>query len=221
MRECARCAIAIEGDWHRCPLCGAPTHGEPGIDPYPTVALEYSRRKLVRLLLIASAVVIAASLLAQLLFGTDPSGIGVGRSIWLGIITMWLVAVTAVRKRRNLAKSTVYFIVVAGALTAYWDYLTGWHGWALSYAIPSLCAGAILALQITVRILRVDAADHIVHTGLAVLLGLTPLVFLGFGWVHAPLLSLGCGMLSLIALAHLLISRSGEVVHELRTRLHL
>ena len=69
MRRCGTCAVDLEGDWRTCPLCGAATEGDASPDPYPTVALEYSRRRIFRLLFAASAVVILGSLGVQLLFG--------------------------------------------------------------------------------------------------------------------------------------------------------
>lgn len=221
MRRCATCAVDVEGDWRTCPLCGAPAEGETTPDPYPTIALEYSRKRIFRLLFAASAVVILGSLGVQLLFGTGEHGIGVWRTVWMSVVAMWMVVGTAVRKRRNLAKTVVYLVILVGLLCAYWDYLAGWDGWALSYAVPATCGGAILALLLTVRIVRIEVGEHIVHTGLAVLLGLAPLVFVGLGWVREPLPSVACGVLSFLALALLVFTRGAEVRHELGKRLHL
>lgn len=221
MTRCAECSVAVEGTWVDCPLCGARLEGEACGDPFPAVTLEFSRRRVLRTLFLASLAVIVLSFAAQLLFNRDGDGIGVLRSLWMGVAAMWLVVLMAVRKRRNVAKGTVYLVVLVGLSVTYWDYLTGWHGWSLTYAVPSLCACSIVALMITVRVMRIEAGEHVVHTGLAVLLGLAPIGFLGFGWVADPLPSIVCGVLSLVALAILQFARGGEVRHELGKRLHL
>ena len=52
MRRCPDCTVAVEGDWVRCPLCGTELLGEPVPGPYPTVPLRFSRRRVLRVLLL-------------------------------------------------------------------------------------------------------------------------------------------------------------------------
>src|SRR4029078_8059788 len=146
---------------------------------------------------------------------------GVLRSVWLGVITMWLVVLMAVRKRRNVDKGTVYLVVLVGLVCVYWDYLTGWRGWSLTYAVPILDACSIVALLITVRLMRIEVGEHILYSGLTVLLGLAPIGFLALGWVTNPLPSGICGALSILALVPMQLARGGDVRHELSKRLHL
>lgn len=221
MRRCTECAVDIEGHWSRCPLCAAPLTGVAVRSPLPAVPLTFSRRRVLRALFLTSIVVILASFLAQLLFGRQFDGIGVLRSLWLGVSAMWLVVLMAARKRRNLAKGTVYLVVMVGLVCVYWDYLTGWQGWSLTYAVPILCGSSIVALLITVRVMRIEVGEHILYTGLAVLLGLAPLGFLALGWVTDPLPSVICGALSIVALGALRLGGRPEVRHELAKRLHL
>lgn len=221
MRRCAECAVDIEGHWTRCPLCMSPVTGDAIGDPLPAVPLRFSRRRVFRVLFATSIAVILGSLAAQLLFSRGPAGIGVLRLVWLGVITMWLVVLMAVRKRRNVAKGTVYLVILVGLLCVYWDYLTGWHRWSLTYAVPIVCACAIVALLITVRVLRIEVGEYIVYSGLTMILGLTPLGFLAFGWVTTPLPSGICGALSVFALVMIQVTRGAYLRHELTKRLHL
>ena len=101
MRRCPDCAVAVEGDWARCVLCGASLVGEPVPGPYPTVPLRFSRRRVLRVLALTSLAVAVLSFLAQLLFGPDDDGIGALRSVWLGIVTTWLVVVMAIRSEER------------------------------------------------------------------------------------------------------------------------
>lgn len=221
MRRCTECAVDIEGAWTQCPLCKARVDGESSRNAFPSVPLTFSRRRVLRILFLSSIVVIVASFAAQLLFGRGPAGFGALRSVWLGISAMWLVVLMAARKRHNLAKNTVYLVFLVGAVCVYWDYLTGWYGWSLNYAVPIVSASAIVALLITVRVMRTEVGEHIVYSGLTVVLGLAPIVFLIFGWVNEPLPSAICGAISVTALVLLQLARGAEVRHELAKRLHL
>ncbi|MBK0419617.1 hypothetical protein JD276_11290 [Leucobacter sp. CSA1] len=221
MRRCADCSVRIEGGWSHCPLCGAAVAGEAAPSPLPAVPLAFSRRRVLRVLFLTSIAIILSSFLAQLLFRRELDGIGVLRSVWLGVCAMWLVVLMAVRKRRNVAKGTVYLVIVVGLVCVYWDYLTGWRGWSLSYAVPIVCASSIVALLITVRLMRIEVGDHILYSGLTVLLGLAPIVFLMLGWVSHPLPSIICGALGLLVLLLLQLDQGPEMRHELAKRLHL
>lgn len=186
--------------------------------PLPAVPLKFSRRRLLTVLTFASLGLVIASFAVQLLFGHD--GVGVVRSVWLGVVAMWLVVLTAVRKRRNVAKSTVYLVIIVGLICVYWDFLTGWHGWALTYAVPIMSASAAVGLLITVRLMRMELGKYVVYSGVTALLGLLPILFVVFGWVTNPVPSLICIALSAIVLVLQLI-RIRSLGHELGKRFHL
>ncbi|GAA2178076.1 DUF6320 domain-containing protein [Leucobacter tardus] len=220
MSRCTACDVGIEGEWGQCPLCGSAVTGVPSPSPIPNVPLQFSRRRILTVLFLVSLGVILASFVVQLLFRHGDAGVGVLRSIWLGVVAMWLVVLMAVRKRRNVAKGTLYLLVLVGSVCVYWDYLTGWHGWSLTYAVPIMCAFAIVALVITVRIMRTDIGEYIVYSVLTVLLGLAPIVFLALDWVGTPIPSVICIALSVMALP-LHVSRARHIRHELAKRFHL
>ncbi|SDU80149.1 hypothetical protein SAMN04488544_0125 [Microlunatus sagamiharensis] len=221
MTRCPACRVEVEGAWSRCPLCGTPVSGTPGPSPLPAVPLRFSRRRLLRVVFLASLAVIAASFGVQLLLGAGQAGIGALRSVWLGLVTMWLVVLMAVRKRRNVAKGALYLVVVVGGASVYWDYLTGYRGWALTYAVPLVDACSVVALLISVHVMRTEVGDHILYSAVTVVLGLAPLVFLGLGWVGNPVPSTVCGALSLAVLLVLQGERRADVRHELAKRLNL
>ncbi|GAA4115967.1 DUF6320 domain-containing protein [Enteractinococcus coprophilus] len=185
------------------------------------MALSFSRRRIFRLLFFGSLAIILGSFAVQLFLGRGPAEFGAVRSVWLGVVTMWLVAVMAVRKRRNVAKSIVYLVLIVGLVCLYWDYLNGWQGWSLNYAIPIVCGSSILALLITVRSMRIEVGNYIVYSGITILLGLLPIVFLVFSWVTTTLPSAICVAVSVIALVVIQVYRGAEVRHELAKRLHV
>ena len=221
MSRCTACAADIEGRWAACPLCGEGVTGEATPSPIPAVPLTFSRRRVLKTLFLVSVAVIVASFLIQLFFTRDVSGIGVWRSVWLGVTAMWLVVLMAVRKRRNVAKGTVYLVTLISLVCVYWDYLSGWHDWSLTYAVPLVCASAIIALLISVQVMRVEVGEHIVYSGLTVVLGLSPIVFLVFDWVTNPWASWICIVLSAVALSVLQLARGSEIRHELAKRFNL
>ena len=137
MRRCPDCAVGVEGEWTRCPLCAATLEGTAAPSPYPAVPRRFRRRRVLRVLTLTSLAVISLSFLAQLLFRPEEQGLGALRSVWLGVVATWLVVLVAVSKRRNLAKFIVYLVALAGGVCVYWDYLTGWDAWSLTFVVPT------------------------------------------------------------------------------------
>lgn len=232
MKTCPECDARVVGSWSDCPLCGKPlitvtagseSRGEGGqpVDPLPVIRLRYSRKRAFRLLFWISLAVIAASFAAQLLFGRQSDSIGIWRSVWLGLTAMWLVVMMAARKRRNIAKGTVYLLVVVALVCVYWDYLTGWYGWSLTWAVPCLCGFSVMALLIAVEAMQIDASEYIVYSGLTALLGLVPIVFLVLGWVGVAGPSMVCIIISLGSLLALYVTQGKDIRHELKSRLNL
>lgn len=227
MSRCRGCEARVEGSWARCPLCG--TELEPLTDgtgpgsprpsePFPAVALRYSGRRVLRVLLLVSLGMVIASFALQLLLPHTESGWGWLRASWLGLATTWLLVLIALRERRNLARATAYLVVLVGLVSAYWDYLTGWHAWSLTYTVPIVCGSSIIAVLVLVRVRRMEPGDHVLYAALTIAVGLVPLLFLVLGWVTTPLPSLLCAAL---ALAQVTVSRGREVLRELSRRLHL
>lgn len=221
MKRCSQCSVEIAGDWQNCPLCAEPTRGHASPSPFPSIGLNFSRRHVFQMLFFGSLAIIIGSFAVQLLLGRGPAEFGAVRSVWLGVVTMWLVAVMAVRKRRNVAKSIVYLVLIVGLVCLYWDYLNGWQGWSLNYAIPIVCGSSIIALLITVRAMRMEVGNYIIYSGITILLGLLPIAFLVFGWVTTTLPSAICVAVSVLALVVIQVYRGAEVRHELAKRLHV
>lgn len=221
MNSCAECGVDVEGRRSKCPLCGANLQGEAVPAPLPTVALEYSRRRLYQVVLLVSVAGVLVSFAVQLFFPHDDASLGVGRSIWLGVSAMWLVVLTSVRKRSNVAKSTAYLVVIVSLVCVYWDYLTDWHQWSLTYTVPIVSAAAAVGLLITVRLMRLDVGDYIVYSWQTVVFGVVPIIFALLGWTTNPLPSFICGGITAGIVAPIELARARSMAHELGKRLHL
>lgn len=220
MSHCPDCDADVRGDWRGCPLCGEPLAGgsNPAPAPWPDVPLRFDSRQVMRVLLLVSVVVIAGAFGALVIFPAPFNGL---RLTAFGLAALWLVVVIAVRKRRNVAKSIVYLVVVTSLLSLYGDYLGGWRGWSTTYVIPITCSASIIALLIAVRIARMRPGDYVVYSWLTILMGVVPALFVAFGWVTNPLpswISVGLSVLMLVAMQAF---RGGEIQHELSKRLHV
>lgn len=219
MRRCPECQADIKGNWTKCPLCHTPLEGgKPVSSPYPDVALRFDRNKGQRILVVASFFIILASFPLGLFWRGQFGGL---QGALFGILTMWLAVLVLIRKRRNLAKGILYLLVSLSLICAYLDYLVGWTGWSLTYAIPILCCSSLLAMFLAVRFVKMKAGDYVLYVLSAALLGLVPMLFLILEWVFNPIPSWTSVGLSVVLLLLILLFRGSEIRRELAKRLFI
>lgn len=221
MKYCTSCCAYIEGDWKNCPLCGQslnPSNEKGTSNPYPAIPLRFNRKKVLRLLTFFT-------LLTGFLF------IGI-EEIWLdqsqglklavlAILSLWTVVYTVIRKRRNIAKSILYLMVIVSIISIYLDYLLEWNGWSTTYVIPIICIFADLALTISVKLIFPEVGDYILYLLIVVILGFFPAVFLFFNWTTNPILSLLSVAISAIMFVVLFVSHRKVIVHEWEKRMQI
>lgn len=219
MNVCQECKVTVNGDWINCPLCHQPleTASEtPTLNPYPDIPLRFNKKQVMRILAIISVATISFSLIVELFFLHSQRGLNI---ISFGIISMWLVVLIIIRKRRNIAKSILYLIISLSLLSIYWDYVEEWSGWSTTHAVPMICIFSLIAMYIAVRLVKVEVGDYILYFLSAALIGLIPAVFLVFDWVTNPVpswLSIGISTLMLVMT---FIFYRGEVLRELEKRM--
>lgn len=221
MKYCTSCCADIEGDWKNCPLCGQslnPSNEIGTSNPYPAIPLRFNRKKVLSLLTFFT-------LLTGFLF------IGI-EEIWLdqsqglklavlAILSLWTVVYTVIRKRRNIAKSILYLMVIVSIISIYLDYLLEWNGWSTTYVIPIICIFADLALTISVKLIFPEVGDYILYLLIVVILGFFPAVFLFFNWTTNPILSLLSVAISAIMFVVLFVSHRKVIVHEWEKRMQI
>lgn len=216
--RCRGCGVEIVGEWSACPLCQGTLDGAPVASPHPDVPLRYDVRRLLMWLAGVSLLLVVGSLVAVQFFRGPISGF---RLVWFALVSVWLVVLTVVRKRRNVAKMIVYTVTVGSLLTLYADHLRGWEGWSVDWVIPILCSSAIVAVFVAVRIARMEPADFIIYLWSTVVMGMLPAIPLALGWTGYDLPSWISIILAGVALLFVCTLHSGATGAELRKRLSI
>ena len=88
-----------------------------------------------------------------------PTGIWWSLFAVLGLGCGWLWAVVGIVKKAKLLNNIVWQLVLISGVAFLWDWLTGWRGWSVDYVFPSVCIGAMLAVIILSRVLRMPDRD--------------------------------------------------------------
>lgn len=221
MNYCSHCRVSVKGDWERCPLCDTKLErkeGERLASPYPNTPLRFDKQKATKLLLAVSFLIIIATYLLGLLWKGQVQGL---QGALFGIMTMWLVVLIIIRKRRNLIKSIFYLLVSLSFICAYFDYVIGWTGWSTTYAVPIICGSSIVAMFLTVRFIKIKTGDYILYLMAAALVGLIPILFLFLNWVTKAWPAWISFGLSLIMLILIFIFQGKEIKKEIQKRMFI
>lgn len=220
MRKCDKCKVSVKGDWEVCPLCQTPLDVSKPVEisSLPDIPLRYHRQRLTRLLIAISLLIIFTTFILGYWWRGSIEVLEAGL---FGVMTMWLVVITIIRKRRNLAKSLLYLLVILALVCVYLDYLAGWTGWSTTYAIPIICCTTVVSMFIVTRITRMKPGDYVLYLTTADLIGLVPIVFLLFDWVNYSLPSWISIGISFVMLVLMFIVRRAVVWNELKKRLFI
>ena len=225
LKYCEKCRVTVIGSHQSCPLCQREleeneTEGrdrETEEDLFPKLEKLYHRNLCFKIITFLSCLLIIISVFLNLLLS---GGHGWAYIIIAAACCFWITFYIAFRKRRNVEKAILYMEVLISVLCFLWDYFTGCHGWALDFVIPILGMVTIAALFIISRFLHSEDGDDMIYLILGSLLGIVPLLFYAFHWLHFFYLSLLCAAASIIFLTAVLIFQGDRLKEEIQRRMH-
>jgi len=221
MRHCYNCKVDIKGDHNTCPLCHESLlleNNSAEQNPYPDIPLRFNKQQVVKLLIIVSIITIGLWFIME---GLSSHQITPLKLVLLGVMSMWLVVLIIIRKRRNIAKGIVYLIISLSLIGVYFDCLDGFGGWSTTYVVPIICSFAIIAMFIAVRVVRLEVGDYVLYLLVATLLGLIPALFLLFDLVTQPIPAMVSVGLSGVMLILILVFWGSDILGELKKRMHI
>lgn len=221
---CPNCGCAIRGYKAACPLDNEPltvtvdARAAEARDLFPATEQKTNRLLLIRLFAFIS---LAAFVTSVILDFTLDLPLNLPLMTLLGIVSSWSSIGAVVIRRRQVSKIVSWQVTILSLLLVAWDWILGWQGFSLNFAIPIILLAAQASLYILARALHLESGDYLVYLLLCALLGLVPLLFLIFGWVTVSLPSVICVGVSLLMIAGALIFQGRTIKHELSKRLHI
>ncbi|WP_225742790.1 DUF6320 domain-containing protein [Marinilactibacillus sp. Marseille-P9653] len=217
MNPCPHCKTIVKGEWSECPLCGKQIvkleQAEVASDPFPAIPLRFNRARITKLLTLISVVAIVIYFLVQWLWSFEFFGLDY---VVFGIMSMWMVVLIIIRKRRNITKGILYLILLLSGISLYFDFINDWSGWSITYSIPIICIFALVAMFLAIQMVRLDTEEYVLYLQAAALLGFIPLIFLLLGWTTQPLPSLISFMISTMMFWSVIILQGKEIRRTLR-----
>jgi len=184
MKYCNACNVRVRGTYERCVLCGntlsALDDSADQEEIFPVVPPYYESRLAMRIMIFISLAAIITSFAVRMIF---PTSVNWPIFVLFGIISSWLSMVVILRKGRNIPKVIIWQVTIVPVLAVFWDWQTGWRGWALDYLIPALYLAAEVVMYVTAKIMKLSIRDYIIYAFFDGLFGIIPILFILLHWV--------------------------------------
>ncbi len=220
MQHCEHCKIYSKETRESCPLCGnklSPYTEDEVKQNFPEVSSYLKSHLKLRLLILSTIILGVVSFTIRAIYPTE---LNWPFLLMLVLGSIWLDIVFLVRKRFHLAKKIFSQVFILSLLSLFWDYTTGYRGWAISYVFPILCILALILMYSLAIIMKLSPRDYITYAVLSSVFGIFPLLFILLGMVKPPYPSIISISVSLIFLSAIFILQGESMRGEFKKKMH-
>lgn len=225
MKACNECHVNIETGGEFCPLCGAALQPAttnaitPPPNPYPDLGGRTAQYNvLLRVFIFLSLLAVGASVLVNLLV---PVGFWWCLIVIAGVAWLWLAIPPMLRRGANYAKRAVFLAIFTSLLVVALDFIIGWQGWSVTYAVPGLFCGGTFAIGMMVIFNRTSWAQYVFYQVLMGVFGFVPLLLYFLGISQSLVMVLITAGLSLASLLVTVVFGDRSLKHDFKRRFHL
>lgn len=219
MKYCPRCKVTVRGMTNYCPLCQGKISGEDTSPFFPAVPTIYEKYKLFFQILALSG--IGIGIIAVTVNLMIPHTGNWSLLVLLGIGCLWLSVGVSARNLHHVTLVIMNQSILGSLFFVLWDFVVGWKGWSIDYAVPILLMVSLLTMQILIKAKGIKTEDYMVCTSFHAFVGLVPLVLFLTGALNQVIPTLICIALSGLLLAGMLIFKWGELLEEYHKRFRI
>lgn len=224
LRQCNRCKIKIVDDTIECPLC----HGVVDMDEdramnEPSVSITYpdvsSSIRLIRLIIrviLFAAIVTEVTVLIVNYF--TYSNVWWSLIVGVGLLYGCVTLLYSVQERKSMQRIIQVQLIFSIILVISLDYLLGYRGWSLGYAIPIALIGVDIAM-VTLMIVRINGWQHFIMTEIVTFLMSVVLLVLNIlGKVHGLFFALSAAVITGLILLGTIMLGQKRISNEIKRR---
>lgn len=132
-----------------------------------------------------------------------------------GAACCWVAVMTAIIKRRNLLKNSLWQLLFISGACVVWDFLTEWKGWSADFVIPFASLVILFSVIGIAKIRKLEKEEYLFYTVLAAMYGLLPFLLLVLDVVQIRYPSIICSGISFLVLIWICIFRFKDFTTEL------
>ena len=220
MSRCKQCNVEILDETERCPLCHAVLEKTvEGENMYPNVRTMTRRLALLSRIYLFVAILVEALLIylnvlsdSEMFWSAIPG---------LAMLYGYLVLRYAILGKSGYKGKIIVLTLIAILMVVAIDFVVGYRGWSVNYALPSAILLVDAGILILMCINRRNWQSYMMWQIFMILCSVVPLVLYAVGIVTAPILALLAFAFSAALFLGTLIIGDRRARTELRRRFHV
>ena len=220
MSRCKQCNVEILDETERCPLCHSVLEKTVEVENmYPNVRTMTRRLALLSRIYLFVAILVEALLIylnvlsdSEMFWSAIPG---------LAMLYGYLVLRYAILGKSGYKGKIIVLTLIAILMVVAIDFVVGYRGWSVNYALPSAILLVDAGILILMCINRRNWQSYMMWQIFMILCSVVPLVLYAVGIVTAPLLALLAFAFSTALFFGTLIIGDRRARTELRRRFHV
>lgn len=220
MSRCKQCNVEILDETERCPLCHSVLEKTVEVENmYPNVRMMTRRLALLSRIYLFVAILVEALLIylnvlsdSEMFWSAIPG---------LAMLYGYLVLRYAILGKSGYKGKIIVLTLIAILMVVAIDFVVGYRGWSVNYALPSAILLVDAGILILMCINRRNWQSYMMWQIFMILCSVVPLVLYAVGIVTAPLLALLAFAFSTALFLGTLIIGDRRARTELRRRFHV
>ena len=220
MSRCKQCNVEILDETERCPLCHSVLEKTVEVENmYPNVRTMTRRLALFSRIYLFVAILVEALLIylnvlsdSEMFWSAIPG---------LAMLYGYLVLRYAILGKSGYKGKIIVLTLIAILMVVAIDFVVGYRGWSVNYALPSAILLVDAGILILMCINRRNWQSYMMWQIFMILCSVVPLVLYAVGIVTAPLLALLAFAVSAALFLGTLIIGDRRARTELRRRFHV
>ena len=220
MSRCKQCNVEILDETERCPLCHSVLEKTDEVENmYPNVRTMTRRLALLSRIYLFVAILVEALLIyltvlsdSEMFWSAIPG---------LAMLYGYLVLRYAILGKSGYKGKIIVLTLIAILMVVAIDFVVGYRGWSVNYALPSAILLVDAGILILMCINRRNWQSYMMWQIFMILCSVVPLVLYAVGIVTAPILALLAFAFSTALFLGTLIIGDRRARTELRRRFHV
>ena len=220
MSRCKQCNVEILDETERCPLCHSVLEKTVEVENmYPNVRMITRRLALLSRIYLFVVILVEALLIylnvlsdSEMFWSAIPG---------LAMLYGYLVLRYAILGKSGYKGKTIVLTLIAILMVVAIDFVVGYRGWSVNYALPSAILLVDVGILILMCINRRNWQSYMMWQIFMILCSVVPLVLYAVGIVTVPLLALLAFAFSMALFLGTLIIGDRRARTELRRRFHV
>lgn len=220
MSRCKQCNVEILDETERCPLCHSVLEKTVEVENmYPNVRMITRRLALLSRIYLFVVILVEAFLIylnvlsdSEMFWSAIPG---------LAMLYGYLVLRYAILGKSGYKGKTIVLTLIAILMVVAIDFVVGYRGWSVNYALPSAILLVDAGILVLMCINRRNWQSYMMWQIFMILCSVVPLVLYAVGIVTAPILAVLAFAFSAALFLGTLIIGDRRARTELRRRFHV